>query len=35
MIALTFKEKILQSWIYKPLSQEFSYAKLTQEVNIY
>lgn len=28
MIALTFKEKIIQSWIYKPLTEEFSYAKL-------
>ncbi len=28
MIALTYKEKIIQSWIYKPLSEEFSYAKL-------
>ena len=26
MLALTFKEKILQSWIYKPLNSEFSYA---------
>jgi fructose-1,6-bisphosphatase/inositol monophosphatase family enzyme len=28
MVALTFKEKIIQSWIYKPLTGEFSYAKL-------
>ena len=28
MIALTFKEKIIQPWIYKPLTEEFSYAKL-------
>jgi fructose-1,6-bisphosphatase/inositol monophosphatase family enzyme len=28
MIALTFKEKIIQSWIYKPLTEELSYAKL-------
>ena len=28
MLALTFKEKIIQSWIYKPLTKEFSYAKL-------
>ena len=28
MIALSFREKILQSWIYKPLTQEFSCAKL-------
>ena len=28
MIALTFKEQIIQSWIYKPLSEELSYAKL-------
>lgn len=28
MIGLTFKEKIIQSWIYKPLTEEFSYAKL-------
>ena len=26
MLALTFKEKILQSWIFKPLNSEFSYA---------
>lgn len=28
MIALTFKEKIIQSWIYKPLNEEFSFAIL-------
>ena len=28
MLALTFKEKIIQSWIYKPLTEEFTYAKL-------
>ena len=28
MIALSFKEKILQSWIYKPLTEEFCFAKL-------
>ena len=28
MIALTFKEKILQTWIYKPLTEELSHAKL-------
>jgi len=28
MIALTFKEKILQSWIYKPLTGDFYYSKL-------
>ena len=28
MIALSFGEKILQSWIYKPLNDEFSSAKL-------
>ena len=28
MIALTFKENNIQSWIYKPLTEEFSYAKL-------
>ena len=28
MLALTFKEKIIQSWIYKPLTEEFSYAIL-------
>jgi fructose-1,6-bisphosphatase/inositol monophosphatase family enzyme len=28
MVALSFGEKILQSWIYKPLTYEFSYAKL-------
>jgi len=27
MIALTFKETILQSWIYKPLTDEFYYSK--------
>ncbi len=28
MVALTFKDKVIQSWIYKPLIEEFSYAKL-------
>ena len=28
MIALTFKNKILQTWIYKPVNSEFSYAML-------
>ena len=28
MIALSFREKILQSWIYKPLTTEFSFARL-------
>lgn len=28
MVALTFKEKILQSWIYKPFTGEFSFAQL-------
>ncbi|MDC1296584.1 inositol monophosphatase [Alphaproteobacteria bacterium] len=28
MIALTFKETILQTWIYKPLNDEFIYSKL-------
>ena len=30
MIALTFSDKILQSWIYKPLTEELSYAKLQE-----
>ena len=28
MMALTFKEKIIQSWIYKPLTEEFCFARL-------
>ena len=28
MVALSFKEKILQSWIYKPLTNELSFATL-------
>ena len=28
MIALTFKEKIIQSWIYRPLTEELAYARL-------
>ena len=28
MVALSFKETILQSWIYKPLTGEFSFARL-------
>ena len=28
MIALSYQDKILQSWIYKPLTEEFSYAIL-------
>ena len=28
MVALTFKEKIFQSWIYKPIDDEFTFAKL-------
>lgn len=28
MIGLTFKEKIIQSWIFKPVSGDFCYAKL-------
>ena len=28
MIALTFKDQIIQSWIYKPVIEEFSYAIL-------
>ena len=30
MIGLTFKEKIIQSWIYRPLTEEFCYAKLDE-----
>jgi len=30
MIGLTFKQKILQSWIYKPISDEFCYSKLSE-----
>tara|TARA_Y100000741_G_scaffold178971_1_gene135954 strand:- start:84 stop:887 length:804 start_codon:yes stop_codon:yes gene_type:complete len=30
MIALSRKDTILQSWIYKPLNEEFSYAKLNE-----
>ena len=30
MIGLTFKDTILQSWIYKPITNEFSYAKLNE-----
>ena len=30
MIALTFKDQIIQSWIYKPLTDEFSHAMLGQ-----
>ena len=32
MIALTFSNQIIQSWIYKPITQEFMYAKLKAEV---
>ena len=28
MVALTFSNQIIQSWIYKPITQEFMYAKL-------
>jgi len=28
MVALTFSSQIIQSWIYKPITQEFMYAKL-------
>ena len=30
MVALTFSNQIIQSWIYKPITEEFMYAKLNQ-----
>ena len=30
MIGLTYKDTIIQSWIYKPITNEFSYAKLNE-----
>ena len=30
MVALTFKDQIIQSWIYKPLTNEFCYSKFQE-----